>query len=75
MAPRDTPDLTVSRTSKARRSAVGRRGKTELLTECWAPALVVTVVRKHEFYPGGAFDTVMRLEDGTELAPSAFLLP
>ena len=68
MAPNDTTDLTVSRIIKAPRSAVWAAWEDpELLARWWAPAPVVTVVRKHEFNLGGAFDTLMRLQDGTEI--------
>lgn len=63
----NNPDLTVSRIIKAPRSAVWKAWKEpEHLAKWWAPVPIVTIVRKHEFYAGGAFDTVMRMEDGTE---------
>ena len=67
MTMKDSLDLTVSRIIKAPRSAVWTAWeKPEHLAKWWAPAPMVTIVKKHEFYAGGAFDTVMRMEDGTE---------
>ena len=67
LAPKDTTDLTVSRIIRASPSAIWAAWKDpELRTAWWGPAPVVTIVKKYEFCPGGAFDTVMRLEDGTE---------
>lgn len=60
-------DLTVSRIINAPRSAVWRAWKEpEHFEKWWAPAPVVTISRRHDFYPGGAFYTVTRAEDGTE---------
>jgi len=60
-------DLTVSRIIKARPSAVWKVWKEpEYLVKWWAPAPMVTVSTKHEFYPGGAFGTIMHMEDGAE---------
>lgn len=60
-------DLTVSRIIKAPRSAVWRAWEeSEHLVKWWAPAPIVTISKRHDFYAGGAFDTVMRMEDGTE---------
>ncbi len=62
-------DLSVSRIIAAPRSAIWTAWKDPShLVRWWAPKPVETVVRKHEFYPGGAFDTVMKLPDGTEHA-------
>ncbi len=59
-------DLTVSRIIKAPRSAVWKAWKEpEHFVKWWAPSPVVTISNKHEFHAGGAFDTTMRLEDGT----------
>lgn len=67
MTSNDTADLTVSRIIKAPPAAIWAAWKDPgLLAEWWAPAPVATSVKKFEFCPGGAFDTVMRLEDGTE---------
>ena len=63
----DNLDLTVSRIIRAPRSAVWTAWREpEHLEKWWAPAPLVTIVKKHEFYAGGAFETVMRMEDGTE---------
>lgn len=60
-------DLTVSRVIKAPRSAVWRAWKDpEHLVKWWAPSPIVTISNQHEFYAGGAFDTTMKMEDGTE---------
>lgn len=67
MAPNASPDLIVSRIIKAPPSAVWAAWKDPaLLAKWWAPAPNATVVTKHEFYAGGAFGTVIRLQDGTE---------
>lgn len=59
-------DLTVSRVIKAPRSAVWQAWKDPRQFErWWAPVPVVTISNKHEFFAGGAFDTTMKLEDGT----------
>ena len=68
-------DLTVSRTIKAPRSVVWSAWKDpEHLVKWWAPSPIVTISRKHEFYAGGAFSTVMRMEDGTEHGGEACFL-
>ena len=60
-------DLTVSRIIKAPRSTVWKAWKDpKHFVKWWAPAPILTISKKHELFPGGAFDTVMRLEDGTE---------
>ena len=60
-------DLTVSRIIRAPRSAVWKAWKEpEHFVKWWAPFPIVTISKKHEFYPGGAFDTIMRMEDGAE---------
>ncbi|TQV78044.1 polyketide cyclase [Exilibacterium tricleocarpae] len=60
-------DLTVSRIIKAPPSTVWKAWKEPVhFVKWWAPAPIVTICKKHEFHPGGAFDTVMRMEDGTE---------
>ena len=60
-------DLTVSRIIKAPRSAIWHVWKElEYFVKWWAPVPVITISNKHEFFPGGAFDTVMKLPDGTE---------
>ncbi len=60
-------DLTVSRIIKAPRKAVWKAwAEPEHFVKWWAPSPIVTISKKHEFYAGGAFDTVMRMEDGTE---------
>ena len=65
-------DLIVSRIIRASPAAIWAVWKDPaLLAQWWAPAPVVTIVKKHEFCPGGAFDTVMRLEDGTEFGVRA----
>ncbi|NIA68715.1 SRPBCC family protein [Pelagibius litoralis] len=59
-------DLTVFCIIKAPRSVVWKAWKEpEHFVKWWAPAPVVTISNKHEFYAGGGFDTTMRLEDGT----------
>ena len=60
-------DLSVSRVIKAPRSAVWRAWKEpEHFVKWWAPVPVVTTSNKHEFHAGGAFNTTMRMPDGTE---------
>ncbi len=60
-------DLTITRVIKAPRSAVWAAwSHPEHLARWWAPAPVVTIVHKLELRPGGAFDTTMRLPDGSE---------
>ncbi len=60
-------DLTVSRLINAPPSAVWTAWKDPAhLVKWWAPAPFVTVSTKHEFYAGGGFGTIMRMEDGTE---------
>lgn len=59
-------DLTVSRLIKAPTSAVWKAWQDPVhFVKWWAPAPVITISNKHEFYPGGAFDTSMHLPDGT----------
>ena len=59
-------DLTVSRVIKAPRQAIWNAWKDpEHFVKWWAPAPVVTTSNKHEFFTGGGFDTIMKLEDGT----------
>ena len=59
-------DLTITRVIKAPRTAVWRAWEDpEHFVKWWAPAPVITISNKHEFYAGGAFDTTMQLEDGT----------
>lgn len=60
-------DLTVSRIIKAPRSAVWAAWSDPgHLAKWWAPAPVVTVVHTLDLRPGGAFDTTMRMPDGSE---------
>lgn len=60
-------DLTVTRVIKAPRSAVWAAWRDpEHLAKWWAPAPVVTIVRRLDLRPGGAFDTTMRMPDGAE---------
>lgn len=60
-------DLTVSRIIKAPPTAVWTAWKDpKHFVKWWAPAPIITVVEKHEFFAGGAFDTVMRMPDGAE---------
>lgn len=59
-------DLTVSRVIKAPRAAVWKAWEdAEHFVKWYAPAPVVTISNKHEFFAGGAFSTTMRLKDGT----------
>ncbi|WKD49666.1 SRPBCC family protein [Microbulbifer spongiae] len=59
-------DLTVRRAIEAPRAVVWTAWKDpKHFVNWWAPAPVVTISNKHEFYTGGGFDTTMRLEDGT----------
>lgn len=60
-------DLTISRVIKAPRSAVWTAWKDpEHLAKWWTPVPVKTIVDKHEFRPGGSFDTTMIMEDGSK---------
>lgn len=60
-------DLTVTRIIGARRSSVWKAWEDpKHLEKWWAPAPVVTISTKHDFFAGGGFGTIMRLEDGTE---------
>ena len=69
MAPNESQGLTVSRIIKAPPSAIwAARKDPALLADGWVPAPHVTIVTKYEFHPGGAFGTVIRLRDGTEIA-------
>ena len=68
-------DLGVSRIIKAPRSAIWSAWKDPVhLAQWWAPSPVRTTVNKLELRAGGAFDTVMRLEDGTEFGGEACFL-
>jgi len=59
-------DLSVARVIRAPRAAVWKAWKDPVhFVKWWAPAPVVTISNKHEFYAGGGFDTTMKLEDGT----------
>ncbi|MCV0423946.1 MAG: SRPBCC family protein [Roseibium sp.] len=59
-------DLSISRILKAPRSAIWQAWKDpEKFVKWFAPAPVITISKKHEFYSGGGFHTSMRLEDGT----------
>ena len=61
-------DLSVSRVINAPRSVVWRAWKEpEYFVKWWAPAPVVTISNKHDFFPGGGFDTTMHLPDGAIL--------
>jgi len=61
------PGLTVSRVLKAAPAAVWQAWAIpQYLEKWWTPSPVVTVSLKHEFYPGGGFGTLMRMEDGSE---------
>lgn len=63
----NSSDLTVTRIINAPRSAVWAAWQDpKHLEKWWAPAPIITISKKHEFYAGGAFGTVMRMEDGTE---------
>lgn len=63
----ENTDLRISRVIRAPRAAVWTAWKEpEHFARWWAPAPVVTIVRKHEFHAGGAFDNILRLADGTE---------
>lgn len=58
-------DLTVSRVIAAPPERVWRAWEDATqLVKWWAPAPVVTVSTKHEFFAGGGFGTTMRLPDG-----------
>ena len=60
-------DLTVTRIIRAPRSAVWKAWvEPKHLEKWWTPAPVATISTKHDLYPGGAFGTIMRMEDGTE---------
>lgn len=60
-------DLVVSRIIKAPRSAIWTAwAEPEHFVKWWAPSPVVTIVQKHDFRAGGAFDNTMRMEDGKE---------
>lgn len=62
-----TLDLTVSRTLKAPRPAIWRAwSEPEHFVRWFAPAPIVTTVTQLDLRPGGAFETMMRMEDGTE---------
>lgn len=61
-------DLTVSRVIKAPREVVWEAWRNpEHLAKWWAPEPVKTEVRALDLRPGGAFDTLMTLPDGTEI--------
>ncbi len=68
-------DLTVSRIIKAPCSTVWQAWKEpEHLAKWWAPAPIETTVNELELRAGGAFNTVMRMEDGTEFGGEACFL-
>ena len=68
-------DLTVSRIIKAPCSAVWSAWKDpKHLAQWWAPAPIKTIVNKLELRAGGAFNTIMRMEDGTEFGSEACFL-
>ena len=68
-------ELTVSRIIKAPCSAVWKAWKDpEHLAKWWAPVPIKTTVNKLELRAGGAFNTVMRMEDGTEFGGEACFL-
>lgn len=61
-------DLTISRVIQAPRSAVWTAWKDPAhFVKWWTPAPVVTTSVQHEFYAGGAFETKMKLADGTDI--------
>lgn len=60
-------DLFITRVIRAPRAAVWRAWSDPAqFVKWWAPKPVVTTVQKMELKPGGAFNTTMRMEDGTE---------
>jgi uncharacterized protein YndB with AHSA1/START domain len=62
-----TYDLTVSRVLKAPRSAVWKAWTVPEHFEKWfAPAPIKTTLKQMDLRPGGAFETVMRMENGAE---------
>jgi len=64
---KNNTDLTVSRIIKASPPVVWKAWKDpEHLVKWWAPAPFTTDSTKHEFYAGGGFGMIMRMQDGTE---------
>ena len=60
-------DLSVSRIIKAPPSTIWQAWKDPAhFAKWWAPSPIVTVVKKHEFFAGGAFHNVMHMADGSE---------
>jgi len=60
-------DIRLARIIKAPRSVVWTAwAEPEHFARWWTPAPVVTIVDKFDLRPGGAFDTTIKLEDGTE---------
>lgn len=59
-------ELTLSRTLNAHLHNVWRAWSTaEHLEKWWTPAPVKTTVSKLDLAPGGAFDTIINMPDGT----------
>lgn len=71
----ETHDLTVYRIIKAPRAAIWQAwADPRELEKWWTPHPVQTIVQKMELRPGGAFNTVIRLEDGTEFSGNGCFL-
>ena len=61
-------DLTLSRIVRAPRADVWRTwSDPEHFVKWWAPAPVVTTLKKFELRSGGAFHTIMKLPDGSDM--------
>ncbi|WP_045826623.1 SRPBCC family protein [Teredinibacter turnerae] len=68
-------DIEISRVLKAPRDIVWQAWRDPAnLVQWWAPKPVVTESIKHEFYSGGGFGTLMRMEDGSEFASEGCFL-
>lgn len=68
-------DLTVSRIIKAPRAVVWRAWvEPEHFVQWWAPAPIKTTVLDMDVRSGGAFNTLMRMEDGNEFPSNGCFL-
>jgi uncharacterized protein YndB with AHSA1/START domain len=68
-------DLTVSRVIKAPRALIWRAWtEPEHFEKWWAPAPIKTTVQEMDLCAGGAFKTVMHMENGDEFPTSGCFL-
>lgn len=61
-------DLKITRILKAPRASVWKAWTDPArVVKWWAPAPIITTFQKFDLRPGGAMNSTMRLEDGTEM--------